>query len=318
LFVGLSLPGVALAVGTGAVPATARELRGCVRAAAGGAPLVAAHVSARLRAAAPRHTVTGADGCFELALPAGAVTLEITAPGHAPARLVLEPGATGRVEAALARVLFSDRVDVSANAVAGAGDGPAVLPVRPVEVTGVAGGGENVFRALQTLPGVNAADDFGSRLAVRGGSPDQNLTVMDGVEIHNPYRLFGLTSAFNPETVGRFELTAGAFDARYGDRLSSLLVVDNRFGRDERAFGGSSSLSLTDANALFEGRLPVGVPGSWLVTARRTYYDLVAERFTDDDLPSFADVQAKLTRSTRARACGPRAGSTRRARATRS
>src|SRR6187549_1900766 len=76
-------------------------------------------------------------------------------------------------------------------------EGPATLPVKPGEVLTVAGSADNVFRALQTLPGVAATDEFGSRLAVRGGSPDQNLTVMDGVEIHNPYRLFGLTSAFN-------------------------------------------------------------------------------------------------------------------------
>ena len=126
---------------------------------------------------------------------------------------------------------------------------------------------------------------------MRGGGPDQNLTVMDGVEIHNPYRLFGLTSAFNPETVERFELTAGGFGAQYGDRLSSILTVDNRAGTRARAFAGTTSLSVTDANIVTEGRLP---HGSWLVTGRRTYYDLFAERVTDSDLPSFGDLQSKV------------------------
>ncbi len=54
-----------------------------------------------------------------------------------------------------------------------------------------------------------ATDELGSRISVRGGSPDENLTIMDGVEIHNPYRLFGLTSAFNPETVARFDFSPG-------------------------------------------------------------------------------------------------------------
>ena len=119
-----------------------------------------------------------------------------------------------------------------------AADQPAVLPLRPRQVLTVAGAADNVFRVLQTLPGVAATEEFGSRLSVRGGTPDQNLTVMDGVEIHNPYRLFGLTSAFNPETVERFELTAGGFGAKYGDRLSSLLVVENRPGTRERGFDG--------------------------------------------------------------------------------
>ncbi len=105
----------------------------------------------------------------------------------------------------------------------------------PVEVLRTPGALDNVFRTLQTLPGVAATEEFGSRLAVRGGSPDQNLTVMDGVEVHDPYRLFGLTSAFNPETIQRFDLATGGFSAKYGDRLSSLLSVENRDGtRTER------------------------------------------------------------------------------------
>ena len=135
---------------------------------------------------------------------------------------------------------------------------PAELPVRPTTVMAVAGSADNVFRTLQTLPGVAATDEFDSRLSVRGGSPDENLTVMDGVEIHNPYRLFGLTSAFNPETRRRLRPVRGGFSALYGDRLSSLLVVENRAGTRERGFAGSSAVSLTDANAVFEGRLPGG------------------------------------------------------------
>ena len=141
----------------------------------------------------------------------------------------------------------------------------------------VAGAGENVFKVLQTLPGVNAANDFDGRLSVRGGGPDQNLTIMDGVEIHDPYRLFGLTSAFNPETVANFELTAGGFSAKYGDRLSSILLIENRAGTRAKAFAGSASLGFTDANVVLEGKLPGAIDGSWIVTGRRTYYDLVAE-----------------------------------------
>ena len=170
---------------------------------------------------------------------------------------------------------------------------PSTIEVTPLEVRSVAGAGENIFRVLQTLPGVTFTNDFDSRLAVRGGGPDQNLTMMDGVEIHNPYRLFGLTSAFNPEVVENFELTAGAFSAKYGDRLSSILVVDNRAGTRSAAVKGSAAMSLTDGNVVAEGRLPGTSNGSWLVTGRRTYYDLIAERVIDADLPSFNDVQAK-------------------------
>ena len=172
--------------------------------------------------------------------------------------------------------------------------GPAPLDVRPTDVVALAGAGENVFRAVQALPSVFGTDEVDSRLAVRGGGPDQNLTVMDGVEVHNPYRILGLTSAFNPDLVERFELFAGGFDARHGDRLSSLLVVENRLGTSTRGFGGQASLALTDASLSLEGRLPGRDGSSWLVAGRRTYYDLVAEHFVDDELPAFADVQARL------------------------
>ena len=117
---------------------------------------------------------------------------------------------------------------------------------------------------------------------------------MDGVEIHNPYRLFGLTSAFNPETVENFELLTGGFSPKYGDRLSSILLIENRPGNDETRFGGSTAVSLTDANAVFEGRLPGQETGSWIVTARRTYYDLVANSLVGTELPAFGDLQGRL------------------------
>ena len=164
---------------------------------------------------------------------------------------------------------------------------PSATPLAGEEVFEVAGAFDNVFRTLDSLPGVASTGDVGSRLAVRGGTPDQNLTVMDGVEIHNPYRLFGFVSAFNPEAVDRFELTAGGFGAAYGDRLSSLLVIDNRVG--ERDFTGSTSASVTDANMVLEGAAPAG--GSWLLSGRRTYYDMIGNAVSDQNLPSFTDVQ---------------------------
>lgn len=174
---------------------------------------------------------------------------------------------------------------------------PASIPLRPQQVLQVAGAVDNIFRALQTLPGVAATEEFGSRLAVRGGTPDQNLTLMDGVEIHNPYRLFGLTSAFNPETVESFELSSGAFSARYGDRLSSILVVENREGRKDRGIEGSTTLSITDGNFVVEGpwKSANQEKGSWILSGRRTYYDLIADQIIDEDLPGFQDIQFRGT-----------------------
>lgn len=232
---------------------------------------------------------TDQTGRFAVTLAPNDRELQVAAEGWLATPIPLEPRlatAGGDLEVALFRNTFAETVQVVAPPVA-VPDRPSATPIAAEEVFEVAGAFDNIFRTLDTLPGVASTGDFGSRLAVRGGTPDQNLTVMDGVEIHNPYRLFGLVSAFNPETVERFELTAGGFGAAYGDRLSSLLIVDNRVGESE--FAGSSSASITDANVVLEGGMPGG--GSWLLNGRRTYYDVVANAVSDQHLPSFADLQ---------------------------
>jgi hypothetical protein len=234
------------------------------------------------------------DGHFDVDLPGGAARVTISADGYLTEHVdVTISATTTTIEVLLlTEMQFKEEVKVTAATL------PLVMPpsttaISPLQVQTIAGAGENVFHALQTLPGVNATADFDSRLAVRGGGPDQNLTVMDGVEIHNPYRLFGLTSAFNPETVESFELTAGGFSPKYGDRLSSILLVENRAGSRSERLGGSLTAAFTDANVILEGKLPGDIKGSWLLTGRRTYYDLLADRLTGTNLPSFGDVQAK-------------------------
>jgi hypothetical protein len=287
----LGAPG-ALGQEPGPPPASDVQVEGRVFDAYTTEPIASARVEA-----AGRRVGTDEEGRFVLSLPPGQWTIEIEAEGYAPdsTTTTLSAGtAPTRFEFALLdRGRFTDEIEVTARGSLVAEQGPAELPVRPVDVQMVAGAADNVFRTLHTLPGVSVTTEFDSRMSVRGGGPDQNLTMMDGVEVHNPYRLFGLTSAFNPETVSDFELSAGAFSAKYGDRLSSLLVVANRPGGAREGLHGSATLSITDANVLLEGGLPGPGSGTWLVTARRTYYDLVVDQIVDEDLPSFGDVQAR-------------------------
>jgi hypothetical protein len=260
-------------------------------------PLAGARVTAGSVSA-----VTDRDGRFSLTLARGTARLSVTADGHLPEQVgVTIADQPVRLEVLLfSRSQFKEDVVVTAEAKP-VTVSPSAIDVSPLTVRSIAGAAENIFRTVQTLPGVSATDDFGSRLSVRGGGPDQNLTVMDGVEIHDPYRLFGLTSAFNPETIENFEFVAGGFSPKHGDRLSSILLVENRPGTRAKAFAGSFSFALTDANVVVEGRLPGGVNGSWIVSARRTYYDLIANRIADTTLPAFSDLQAKLTWDLRPR-----------------
>src|SRR5262245_44832762 len=244
-----------------------------------------------------RTIVTDVEGRFQFDVSAGRWEIDVQARDYLPRTIAVDAGSRSVAPLEIQLVPrrgFEAHVEVTApEPPREAPEAPAALPLRPTQVLSTAGSLDNPFRTLQTLPGVAGTDELGSKLSVRGGAPDQNLTLMDGVEIHNPYRLFGLTSAFNPETVERFELLAGGFGAKYGDRLSSVVLVENRDGDAASPVSASSSASITDANIIGEGRLPGPGQGTWLATARRTYYDLVAERFVDQDLPSFNDVRSE-------------------------
>lgn len=178
----------------------------------------------------------------------------------------------------------------------------SLIDLQPRSAKVLPGAVEDVFRTLQSLPGVLAPNDFSSQLIVRGSGPDQNLIIIDDIEVFNPYRLYGVVSMFNPDAVADVNLVTGGFPAKYGDRLSAVLDVTNREGISSKGFGGSLNASIVSANLVLEGRNPFGLRGSWLFNSRRTYYDLIIEPFVksaglvDDNttFPNFYDFQGKL------------------------
>ncbi len=178
----------------------------------------------------------------------------------------------------------------------------SLIDLDPRDAKTLPGAAEDVFRTLQSLPGVLAPNDFSSQLIVRGSGPDQNLIILDDVEVFNPYRLYGVVSMFNPDAVENVNLISGGFPAKYGDRLSAVLDVTNREGTTSRSLGGNINISIVDANIVLEGKNPFNLRGSWLFNSRRTYYDLIIEpivksaRLVDDNttFPNFYDFQGKL------------------------
>ena len=90
------------------------------------------------------------------------------------------------------------------------------------------------IRTTQTLPGVASLSDFSVGLYVRGGTPDQNLVLLDGSEVHNASHMFGLFSTFPVDAAKSTELLRGGYPAKYGGRLSSVLNVITDEGNKER------------------------------------------------------------------------------------
>ena len=180
----------------------------------------------------------------------------------------------------------------------------SLLNLSPKTTRVIPGVGEDVLRSLQTLPGVSAPNDFSSQLIVRGSGPDQNLIIMDNIEIFNPYRLYGVFSMFNPETLEDINLITGGFPSKYGDRLSAVLDVSNSEGNKTKYFTGQTNVNIANANLVFSGKLPFkNIPGSWIFSTRRSYYDLILGPFAKKSglidesasFPSFEDFQGKIT-----------------------
>ena len=134
----------------------------------------------------------------------------------------------------------------------------------------------DLFRTVQMLPGVQTLNDFSSALYVRGSTPDQNLIMMDGITIYNPYHLGGIFSTFNTDAIKEADFHAGGFPARYGGRMGAILNVINREGNTEK-FQGNANVSLVSSKILMEGPTPkfMKTKGSWMVAGRRTYFDKI-------------------------------------------
>lgn len=147
---------------------------------------------------------------------------------------------------------------------------PGRTTLRPSELkTAPAAIEADPIRTIQTLPGVAALSDFSVGLYVRGGTPDQNLVLLDGSDVYNASHLFGLFSTFPADAAKSTELLKGGYPAQYGGRLSSVLNVITDEGNKEE-FEGAGGVSFLASRLTLQG--PVA-KGSWLVSSRRTHLD---------------------------------------------
>jgi hypothetical protein len=180
---------------------------------------------------------------------------------------------------------------------------PAAASVAATSVQATAGAFGDVFRTLQFQPGVTPVNEVQGRFSVRSGAPEQNLTVVDGVEIHNPFRREALVAAFDPATVDSFVLTTGVMPARYGDRLASVLEVRTRPGRRDKLVSGTVAVEPAASSVTLESPLPGNRGASLLVSARRDTPGNLMQRLTHlDALQRFDDVYGRIDWPWRERA----------------
>ncbi len=175
------------------------------------------------------------------------------------------------------------------------------IPVAQIKRVPALLGEVDVLKTLQLLPGVQSGGEGATGLYVRGGSPDQNLVLLDGVPIYNVSHLLGVFSIFNADALRNVTLTKGGFPARYGGRLSSVLSINMKEG-NLNEWEGEGSLGLISSKLTLSGPLRKGRT-SVLLSGRRTYADLIAAPLlkrtagpgTETDLGLyFYDLNAKL------------------------
>ncbi|HEY0652452.1 MAG TPA: TonB-dependent receptor [Chryseosolibacter sp.] len=148
------------------------------------------------------------------------------------------------------------------------------VPITQIKSMPALMGETDVLKVLQLLPGVQGGTEGSSGLYVRGGGPDQNLILLDGVPVYNASHLFGFISVFNADAINHVELIKGGFPARYGGRLSSVIDISMKEGNNKE-LKGEGSIGLIASRVTIEGPL-VKDKTSFIVSARRTYIDLLA------------------------------------------
>lgn len=149
------------------------------------------------------------------------------------------------------------------------------MPVEQLQAVPVLFGEADVLKALQLLPGVQSGSEGQNGMYVRGGGPDENLFLLDGVPVYNVNHSGGFFSAFNSDAVKNITLYKGSFPARFGGRLSSVLDITTNNGNDKELHG-NVSVGLISAKFALEGPI-VKEKTTFSLSARRTYGDFVLQ-----------------------------------------
>ncbi len=217
-------------------------------------------------------------GFFSLTLPKGEINLQISYVGYDSYRDTFMLAANLNMNIYLEASLMLDEVVVTTNRpqdiVEDAQMSAVHIPIKEIKSIPMFMGEADVIKTIQLMPGVQSGTEGTSGIYVRGGGPDQNLFLLDGVPIYNANHLFGFFSVFNPDAISNITLTKGGFPAHYGGRLSSVLDIRLKEG-NMKQFKGAGSVGLIASKLTLEGPI-IKDKTSFIVSARRTYLDVLA------------------------------------------
>lgn len=165
------------------------------------------------------------------------------------------------------------------------------ISIKDIELQPI-GAEADIFRVIQNNPGVNTTGDATAKYYVRGGGSDQNLVLLNGATVYNPFHALGIFSVIDPEIISSLEFYKGGFTPASGDRLSSILNIITRDG-NKNFYQGTIQAGLLSGKVAAEGPIP---DGSFLLTGRKSYWSGILKKYLNNkETPfDFYDLSLKV------------------------
>ena len=220
---------------------------------------------------------TNSYGFYTLTLNPGEVDLQVSYVGYTQRNEAFELKENLTMNFALTTNIELDEVVVEATRATVSARSPQMsvieLPVQQIKSIPTLFGEADVLKAIQLLPGVQNGSEGSAGMYVRGGGPDENLLLLDGVPVYNVNHMMGFFSVFNPDALKNVTLYKGSFPAHFGGRLSSVVDIRMKEG-DMQQYHGNVSVGLISSKLNLEGPI-VKDKLSFNLSFRRTYSDLL-------------------------------------------
>jgi hypothetical protein len=243
-------------------------LSGTITDAATGETLIGATV---LDTRSGKGAVTNVYGHYSLTVRRDSVNIKVSYVGYEPQTFNLKLDANRELNVRLSSSVTLDEVVITAERpgdVRSAQMSANVMTVEKIKAVPVMFGEADLIKALQLMPGVQSGSEGNSGMYVRGGGPDENLFLLDGVPLYNVTHMGGFFSTFNTDAVKNVTLYKGSFPARFGGRLSAVLDVTQNNGNDKELHG-NFTIGLISAKFNLEGPI-VKEKTTFSLSARRT------------------------------------------------
>ena len=216
-------------------------------------------------------------GFYTLTLDQGGVDLQVSYVGYTQQNKAIDLKENLSINFLLETNTTLDEVVVEATRATVSARSPQMsvveLPVQQIKSIPTLFGEADVLKAIQLLPGVQNGSEGSAGMYVRGGGPDENLLLLDGVPVYNVNHALGFFSVFNPDALKNVTLYKGSFPAHFGGRLSSVVDIRMKEG-DMQKYHGNVSVGLISSKLNVEGPI-VKDKLSFNLSFRRTYGDLL-------------------------------------------